>query len=363
MVTAIVAILIFALLVIVHEFGHFIVAKWSGMYVDEFSVGFGPKVVGKKWGETNYNLRAIPLGGYVRIIGDDVAEEERAGIEVPELPEERKYHNIPIWKRFIFIAAGSFMNFVTAIVIFAGMFMVLGLAVPVENPDTTISAVVEGGPAEQAGVAPGDKIIEVNGVQVVTWNDLTEQITAVKQGEKVNLVILTPEGEEKALPEITPDYDEEAGRMLLGIYSSGVERQEVGILQSIQLGAMNTWDMTVAMGDVLKQLFTGKIDISDEEEGLTGPIGIVKIIDESTKAGWVYVCNLTALLSINLAIMNILPIPSLDGSKLLFLLIEAVRGGKRVDPAKENMVHFIGYMLLMLLVIYITYQDILRFFV
>ena len=202
MVTAIVAILIFALLVIVHEFGHFIVAKLSGMYVDEFSVGFGPKVIGKKMGETNYNLRAIPLGGYVRIIGDDAAEEERSGIEIPELPEERKYHNIPIWKRFMFIAAGSFMNFVTAVVIFAGMFMVLGLAVPVENPDTTISAVVEDGPAEQAGIAPGDKIIEINGAEVATWSELTERLTAVKQGETVDLVILTPAGEEKTLPKV-----------------------------------------------------------------------------------------------------------------------------------------------------------------
>jgi regulator of sigma E protease len=255
------------------------------------------------------------------------------------------------------------MNFVTAIVIFAGMFMVLGVAVPVENPDTTISAIAEGSPAEQAGIMPGDKIIEINGIKVETWGELTEQITAIKQGETVDLVILTLEGEEKSLPEVAPNYDETEGRMLLGIYSSGVERQEVGLLQSIQLGAANTWDMTVAMGDVLKQLFTGKIDISDEEKGLTGPIGIVKIIDESTKSGWLYVCNLTALLSINLAIMNILPIPSLDGSKLLFLVIEAIRGGKRVDPAKENMVHFIGYMLLMLLVIYVTYQDILRFLV
>lgn len=359
MVTAVVAILIFALLVLVHEFGHFVVAKWSGMYVEEFSIGFGPKVIAKRWGETQYTLRGLPLGGYVRIIGDDVAEEERAGVEVPELPEERRYHNIPIWKRFIFISAGSFMNFVTAIVIFAIMFMILGVAVPNDNPGTEISAVVEDGPAALAGIEAGDKIVAVNGQSVETWNELTEVIMAAEPGQALQLEVLRQELMIELA--VTPTYDSTNEKMVLGIYNDGVVRQAVGPIQGLQLGGKATWQMTLGMFDVLGNLFTGQIDISDEEEGLTGPIGIVKIIGETTRAGWMYVCNLTALLSINLAIMNMLPIPSLDGSKLLFLLVEAVRG-KRIDPLKENMVHLAGYFLLMLLVVYVTYQDILRFF-
>ena len=166
MLTAIVAIIIFALLVSAHEFGHFITAKLSGMYVQEFSIGMGPLVFAKQIGETKYSLRLLPLGGFVRVLGEDVEEEERSGIEVPQdIPAERRYQNRPVWQRIIFAAAGSFMNLVSAVVIFALMFMVAGEAIPIENPGTTISAVVENGPAHEAGMLPGDTIVKVDGIE------------------------------------------------------------------------------------------------------------------------------------------------------------------------------------------------------
>ena len=364
MTTAIIAILIFALLVSVHEFGHFITAKLSGMYVEEFSIGMGPQLISRRVGETRYTLRALPLGGYVRVLGEDIGEEERSGIEPVQVPEHRRYQNRPVWQRMIFAAAGSIMNMLTAVVIFSVMFMVLGVAVPIENPDTTISALVEEGPAYNAGVEPGDKFIAIDGTPIETWEKMN---AIIMEASTEDILTVTVEREiENAEPEvfdvqIQPMMSEDGSRVLLGIYGQTAERQAVNPIKAIGLGALNTLETTVMMADVLGDLFTGQINIMDEEEGLTGPVGIVQIIDESAKAGWVYVFNLAALLSINLGVINILPIPALDGCKLVFLLYEALRG-KPVAPEKEGMLNMIGFMLLMGLIVVVTYKDIMRLF-
>lgn len=359
MVTAIVAILIFAGLVTVHEFGHFITAKLSRMYVEEFSIGMGPQLFSKRWGETRYSLRLLPVGGYVRVLGEDVEEEERKGIEQVDVPEERRYQNRPVWQRMIFAAAGSVMNIVTAVLIFSVMFLVLGEAVPIEHPDTTISAVAEGGPAATAGVQAGDKIVAVNGQAVTTWDELNALVMHASTDETLQVTVQRQA--QQLVLQIQPVLSEDGSRSLLGVYAASAERRAVGPVRSMQLGCSATWQMTTAMVDVLGDLFTGKINIMDEDEGLTGPVGIVQIIDQSTKAGWVYVFNLAALLSINLAVINLLPIPSLDGSKLIFLLLEAIRG-KAIDPMKEGYVNFIGFSLMMLLILFVTYKDIMRLF-
>lgn len=359
LLTVIAAVLIFGGLVTVHEFGHFITAKLSRMYVEEFSIGMGPQIVAKQWGETRYTLRLLPLGGYVRVLGEDIAEEERNDIAKIEVPEERRYQNRPVWQRMIFAAAGSVMNVIAAILIFAVLFLLIGVAVPIDNPDTTISAVVQEGPAAQAGVQPGDKILAVDGNPVATWDELNSQIMAASP-DTLLTVLLERQGEQLTV-QIQPVLSEDGSRTILGIYAQSAERQAVGPIKSIQLGCNATWQMTTAMVDVLGDLFTGKIDIMDEEEGLTGPVGIVQIIDQSTKAGWVYVMNLAALLSINLAVINLLPVPPLDGSKLVFLLIEGIRG-KAIDPMKEGYVNLIGFSLMMLLIVLVTYKDILRLF-
>ena len=364
MLTAIVAIVIFALLVSAHEFGHFITAKLSGMYVQEFSIGMGPQVFRKQFGETKYSLRLLPLGGFVRVLGEDEAEEERSGIEKIDVPAERRYQNRPVWQRIIFASAGSFMNMVSAVLIFALMFMIVGQAIPIENPGTTISAVVENGPAHTAGILPGDTIVEVDGVMVDTWEQLTTVIeqASVEQSMQVMVARENADGTMETISlNMQPEWNETEQKMMLGIYATTAERKAVGPIRGIALGLQATWETSVMMVDVLGDLFTGKVNIMDEDEGLTGPVGIIQIIDQSTQQGWLYVFNLAALLSINLGIINMLPIPALDGSKVLLLLYEGLRG-KPIAPEKEGFLNMIGFAFLMTLILFVTFKDVMNLF-
>ena len=237
--------------------------------------------------------------------------------------------------------------------------MMLGMPVLNEHADSTISVVYEDGPAYSAGMRSGDKITQVNGVAVDEWLDLVDKIKG-SEGEPMELKVLR-ETEEFEIT-VAPQYNADSNQYMLGLQKNdSYTRESVGPLHVLKLGAIQTYDTTLMLVDVVTDLFTGKINIADEDEGLTGPVGIIQIIGESTKMGLVYILNLTALLSVNLGLLNILPIPALDGSKLVFLLIEAVRG-KPVDPSKENFVHLIGFALLMALMLFVTYKDILRLF-
>ena len=364
MLTAIVAIIIFALLVSAHEFGHFITAKLSGMYVQEFSIGMGPLVFAKQFGETKYSLRLLPIGGFVRVLGEDEAEEERSGIEKIDVPAERRYQNRPVWQRIIFASAGSFMNMLSAVIIFALMFMIAGEAVPIANPGTTISAVVENGPAHTAGLLPGDTIMKADGVEVETWEELTAVIEQASVDQPMQVIVEreTETGTITTVPlSIQPEWNETEQKVMLGIYAATAERKAVGPIRGLSLGVAATWETSVMMVDVLGDLFTGKVDIMDEEEGLTEPVGIIQIIDQSTEQGWIYVFNLAALLSINLGIINMLPIPALDGSKVLLLLYEGLRG-KPIAPEKEGFLNMIGFAFLMTLIIFVTFKDVMNLF-
>lgn len=364
MVTAIVAIVLFALLVTSHEFGHFITAKLSGMYVQEFSIGMGPLLFAKQMGETKYSLRLLPLGGFVRVLGEDVEEEERSGIAPIDVPAERRYQNRPVWQRIIFAAAGSFMNLLSAVLIFALMFIIVGEAVPIEHPDTTISAVVENGPAHRAGMQPGDIIIEVDGVAVDDWDALTACIASASIERELHIVVerTNEDGMKVIVPlAIQPELSEDGTKSVLGIYALTAERKAVGPIRGLSLGIQSTWQTSVMMVDVLGDLFTGQINIMDKEEGLTGPVGIIQIIDQSAQQGWIYVFNLAALLSINLGIINLLPIPALDGSKVLLLLYEGLRG-KPIAPEKEGFLNMIGFAFLMTLIVFVTFKDVINLF-
>ena len=332
--TFIYAVLIFCLLIFVHEFGHFVTAKLCGIKVNEFSIGMGPAFFKKQKGETLYSVRVFPIGGFCAMEGEDEDSED-----------ERAFNNQPAWQRAIVLAAGSLMNLLTAIVLMIIIAFYMGQAT------TTIDVVNDGSPAYEAGIMAGDEVIKIDGSDIDEWTDL-QTIVGESEGETVTFTVLR--GGVETDISVTPEYDKEAGRSLVGVTPT-MARNPV---KAVGTGITNTWDMTVMMYDLIGQLFTG--DVSAKE--LSGPVGIVYVVNDSAKMGFIYVVYLAALLSLNLAVINLLPFPALDGGRLLFLLIRKITG-KRVTDEMEGKIHFIGIMLLFALMIYVTWNDIIRFIV
>lgn len=360
--TILIAIIVLGLLIFVHEFGHFIIAKMSGMRVEEFSIGMGPEVMKKIKGDTMYSLRAFPFGGYVRVTGAagemDENMEDYDGLEILDPDDPRRYNNRPIWQRFIFGLAGSGMNFILAIILLTGLCVHFGVFDTEAVLDNEISFVSEDSGAYESGIRAGDKILSIAGREVKLWEDVSLGVEDIEKDKPVAIVV---ERDGKVLNfEVYPQFDESRNKYLLGV-SKSYPHREVGIVEGFEMACMDTVNVCKMLLDAVGNLLTGEVAINDEEEGLSGPVGIVKVIDQSAQQGLPYLLRLTALLSINLALFNLLPIPGLDGSRLLFILIEGIRG-KAVDPAKENIVNLIGFAFLMMLMIYVTYNDIIRLF-
>ena len=329
----VIAVLMFCLLIFVHELGHFGVAKAVGIRVNEFSLGMGPQLFHFQKGETVYSLRAFPIGGYVKMEGED-----------EESSDERVFNNKPAWAKAGVVVAGSFMNLVTTIVIMSAIFLVIG------NPNlltNTIYQTTPGYPAETAGLLAGDTIVEIDGQPVSTWDDVTSRIWNTSKDEVA--LVVQREGERLSF---TSKVLENDGKKLIGISPAYEKQPEKALL----LGVQSTADMTKQMLEYLSTLFQGKGSMKD----LTGPVGIVYIVEDSAKQGLLYVANLTALISLNLAIVNLLPLPALDGGRLIFLGIRLVTG-RIVTDELEGRIHMIGMVLLLGLMLYITFQDIGRF--
>ncbi|MGI6752077.1 MAG: RIP metalloprotease RseP [Anaerovoracaceae bacterium] len=330
MVTAIYAIVIFCLLIFVHELGHFLTAKAVGIKVNEFALGMGPKILsfGKK--ETTYSLRAFPIGGFVSMEGEDEDSDH-----------ERAFNKKPAWARAIVIVAGSVMNFLTAIVIIAIIVLIVGVTTNV------IGIVSPGSPAEEAGLLPGDRIVAIEGASIDSWQDVINGIGG-SQGDRISLTV--ERGNERI--SIISDFENSEGRRIIGIQS----KPEHAVLPAIKAGVLNILYWTREMFFFLGQLFTGQGSMND----LMGPVGIVSTINDQAKYGILSIANLAALISLNLAIVNMLPFPALDGGKLLFLVIRRVTG-KAITDEMEGKIHFAGLMLLFGLMIYLVIQDFGRF--
>ncbi len=332
------AVFVFGLLIVFHEFGHFIVAKLSGIKVNEFSVGFGPKLGGILRGETAYNLRLIPLGGFVRLAGmepeDQVAEDD-----------ERSFNKKPVFQRMGVIAAGSIMNFVLAAILLAAIFSFQGLPVPT----TTIDKLASGQPAQKVGLQAGDKIVAINGQEVHEWDKMSEIIN--KSPQKTIFLKIIRNNQLKEV-KLTTAMDEN-GFGKIGIYPRQ-ELKRLNILMASVMGVKYTVQIT---GLIL--VFIGKMITGQMAADLGGPVRIIWEINKAVSFGFLYVLQLAAFLSINLGLFNLFPIPALDGSRILFLTVEGIRG-RPVDPAKESFVHFIGFTILILLIVVITYRDILQ---
>lgn len=332
--TILLAILIFGVLIMVHELGHFIIAKSVGIQVHEFAIGMGPLLASKKWRGTQYSLRLFPIGGYNKMAGMEPGDENN--------PDG--FNTKSVGKRMGVIASGSLMNILLALVAFVIVFALLG----VPSQTNTVGSVIGSSPAAQAGIMPGDKIIAIDGKKVDTWNDLVE---IIHSSSGKNLSLTLSRDHKQIVVNAVPEYDAENKMGLIGIKQS---TERTNFFEAISLGVKNTFVLTISIFAGLIQMIAGKIPAE-----VAGPVGIVSILDNVAQLGLANILSFTSLLSLNLGIINLFPIPALDGSRLIFLALEGIRG-KPVSPEKENMIHLVGFALLIMFMVFITYKDILR---
>ena len=337
------AVFVFGLLVLVHEFGHFITAKMTGMRVDEFAIGFGPKIISKRRGETVYSLRAIPLGGFNDIAGME-PENNPAG--------ERGFCAKPVLSRMIVILAGATMNFILPIVLFFTIYATLGMAQPATEP--VIGGIIEGMSAEKAGLKEGDEILSVDGQAVATWKEFTDKLRTIDEGQ--NILLKYKRGEEISEVTVSPTYNKQEQRVLVGVQSSIVYEKK-SVLESFTLAIDHTKEITVMMIDSIVMLFQEP----EQTENLAGPIGIVQMSGQVAERGFIPLLNFAALLSINLGIINLLPVPVLDGGHFVNLFIEAVRG-KPLGSKAIAYTQRVGITLLLMLMLFATKNDLVRVF-
>jgi len=337
-------ILIFSLLVIVHESGHFLTAKLAGIKVEQFSVGFGPQLLGWQRGETLYAVRAIPLGGFVKLAGMDGSMD--AG--------PRSFNAHPLWQRFMVIVAGSAFNLALPVLIFFGVYTTIGAA-EVKTP-IEVSAVDAGTPAYNAGLQSGDIIRAVNGHPINKFEDLPNTLEAAK-GTPVTVVV--DRDSRLVTLTITPKLDSNTGGYILGFHPAA-RTWKPGPIEAAGLSVRQTGDSIVGIAGGLYQLATDKsLGGLLGPRGLEGPVGIVKTTARAAQAGILSVVGVVALLSLSLGLANILPFPALDGGRAAFLVLELIRG-RPVDPAREQVVHYVGLALLFALIGLVTYNDVLR---
>ncbi|AWB10053.1 regulator of sigma E protease [Thermodesulfobium acidiphilum] len=337
------SILIFILVIfvatLVHEAGHFVFARIFGVGVFEFSIGFGPRIFKSKYKETDLSIRILPLGGFVRIAGLDEGE-------VP--PGKKRFDQIRSFQKILVILAGPVMNIIMAAVLFT-----LVYTQGVYVPDLKIQSVNNNFPAAKAGIQVGDRIVAVNDIPIKTPNELIK-IVSESKGEKLNLTILR---DDKYINiSLNPEFDQKENRYLIGIMFDRTLKK-YSILESIYMGFTQTISWSIALVVSIWMLITGKVPVGS----LAGPIGIASMLGQAANEGLTALIFFVGFLSLNLGILNLLPIPALDGSRILFLLVEVLRG-KPIDPKKENFIHVAGFVFLILLMIFISYFDILRIF-
>lgn len=338
MLIGIIAVIIFlSILILVHELGHFLAAKKFGLLVEEFGFGLPPRIWGKKIGETIYSINALPIGGFVKIYGEDGLEKR----------EERSFTSLKIWRRALILLAGVFMNFLLG-------WLVISIVFSIGIPQAIlITDVVLASPAAEIGLLAGDKIIN--------FSKMDEFIKYIDEnrGKTINLEIerLGETFNIQAAPRINPP--EGQGALGIALVEGGVSK--MGLFKSFYEGLKASTEITksvaAAIWGLLKSVFVGEATL----ESVAGPVGIVKITAQAGSLGFIYLLQLLALISLNLAVINIIPFPALDGGRLLFLAIEKIKGSPL--PIKfEKYAHIAGMALLLLLMFLITIKDISRFF-
>ena len=340
-------ILILGVIVFIHEFGHFTFAKLTGVHVYEFSIGMGPKLWGKKGKETEYTLRAIPIGGFCQMAGEDMEDDE-----LKKIPKNKRLQSKTVWQRFLIMFFGAGNNFISAILILFFMALIWGGA----SMSPTITEVTKDYPAAKAGISAGDVVKEINGHKIKTSDDISLYIAVADPKEKINFVVEKKNGYEVSYTFKAKKVKKDGETSY--VYGIGMKQKKTtGFVNAIKYTAKKTVSIFKQMAVTVGYLFTGGIKLNQ----LSGPVGIYSIVGESSKAGVQNILYLVAFLSINVGFINLLPLPAFDGGHIVFLIIEAIKGSP-VKPEVEEKIHAIGMMALLGLMVVITISDIIKLF-
>lgn len=336
-------VVILGVIVFVHEFGHFILAKWNGVYVYEFALGMGPKICGFKKGDTEYNLRAIPIGGFCQLAGEDLdADDDK------KIPKEKRLQNKKPWQRFLIMLFGPMNNFILGVLLIFLIAIIWGGS----SMDPVISKAVKNTPAYEAGLRSGDKVLSINKKRVETSDDLSLYLALAPTTKKNTIVV--ERDNKKITVKVKPKKEKEG-------YKYGIEikqKKTKGFINSIVYTYKKTKSIFKQMAITVAYLFTGRVRLNQ----LSGPVGIYSIVGEQrTTGGIMNLIYLTAFLSINVGFINLLPIPAFDGGHILFIIIEKIKGSP-VKPELENKIHTVFLILLMILMLVITINDVIRLF-
>lgn len=344
-------IILLGILIFVHEFGHFLVAKISGVGVLKFSLGFGPRLVGKKVGETEYMISMVPLGGYVRLLG----ESERDLISQED--EKRSFLKQHVLKRMGIVAAGPLFNFLFAVVVFSALYMI---GVPTLTTD--IGSIQDGSAAQRAGLHSGDRVLDIDGVQVETWGDIADVIGKSSGNESV--VRFSREGairDVRVKPQLTKSkniFGEDVDSYKIGIVASThVVTHRMNPFMALWTGTVQTWTMIELTFLSVIKLIEGVISPSN----LGGPILIAQMAGAQVKKGMLPFFFFMAILSVNLGVLNLLPIPILDGGHFFFFLIELVTR-REINIRWREWAQQVGFAILILLMLFVFYNDLMRIF-
>lgn len=328
----IMAILAFGVLVIIHELGHFTMAKLNGVKVEEFAIGMGPKLFGIKGKETQYSIKLLPIGGYVKMLGDE-----------GESNDPRAFNNKSPLRKLSIVIAGPIMNLILGVVLFAIIAGMRGYSSPV------VEKVVPNQPADVMGIKSGDKIVRVNNSKISTWEDF---VTVVYTANGNPLDITYIRDNQTNTVKVVPVKDTEQNRYMVGIYPTAVEKPTVS--QSIIYGFAETKSLIKQTGSFFKTIFKGKASVND----VGGPLTIIKFSGAAAKAGILSLMAFAAYISVQLGIFNIIPFPALDGGYIIMFLFELITG-KKLDDNKVGVINYVGFAILMTLMVLVTIKDIL----
>ena len=334
---------VLAIVVIAHELGHFATAKACGVRVDEFGIGFPPRIIALKYGETEYSLNWVPLGGFTKMAGE----------EDPNI--ERSLASKSIGKRLLVLSAGSIMNFILPFLLLTMAFMIPH---DIVTGSVSVVEVVADSPAETAGIQAGDKILEINDKSINNTADISRYIQ-MNLGNEMTILLERSDGSKDTVT-VVPRWNPPAGDGSVGFSirtdNAAIEKRSYNPWVAFQKGATEAFETMVLFKNGILSMFIGTSTTAD----LVGPVGIAQITGQVAQAGISPLLEWTAFFSLNLAIINLLPLPALDGGRIIFVLLEWIRRGKKVAPETEGKIHFLGFALLIMLMVAITFQDIGR---